>query len=143
MNSEEKKKRLPLWLYPSTLNIVDDSLKKNNCKSRSEYIEKAVLFYSGYINTQNASEYLPNTLASLLSGIVQTTEDRLARVTFKLALEVCMMMHVMAELNDLPESYLNKLRGKCAKEVKKSIGAVNLISAVNSHDEFNRAESGD
>ena len=52
-------------------------------------------------------------------------------------------MHVFAELNELPDTYLNKLRGKCVREVKKSIGAVNLNTAVNSHDEFNSENMGD
>ena len=141
--SDELKKKSAFWLHPDTKNKIVELYKKDNCSSQSEFIEKAVLFYSGYIHTQNAGDFLPKTLSSMLTGIVQTTEDRISRVTFKLALEVCMMMHIFAELNDLPEEYLNKLRGKCVKEVKKSIGAVNLISAVNSHDEFNFAESGD
>ena len=142
MNPDNKKKHA-FWLHPEVKNRIVESYRKDNCSSQSEFIEKAVLFYSGYISAQDASEYLPKALASLLSGIVQTTEDRLARVTFKLALEVCMMMHVMAELNDLPDDYLSKLRGKCVKEVKKSIGSVSLEKAVYRHDEFNPENIGD
>ena len=142
MNDDVKKKSA-FWLNPETKNMIIELYKKDNCSSQSEFVEKAVLFYSGYIHTQNTGSFLSQTLSSMLTGIVQTSEDRLARVTFKLALEVCMMMHIFAELNELPEAYLNKLRGKCVKEVKKSIGAVNLNNAVKIHDEFNRDEVGD
>jgi hypothetical protein len=47
-----------------------------------------------------------------------------------------MMMHVIAETTELSDSYLTKLRGRCVKEVKKSIGTVRLDTAVSSHDEF-------
>jgi len=136
MASTETKTRIPLWLYPGTLALVDESFKNENCKSRSEFIEKAILFYSDYITMKSAGDFLPKTLSSILSGIVQTTEDRVARLLFKLAVEQCMMMHVIAETSELPERYLEKLRGKCVKEVKKSIGAVRFDSAVGGHDEF-------
>jgi metal-responsive CopG/Arc/MetJ family transcriptional regulator len=42
--TEENKKRIPLWLYPSTLESVDRWQQQDNCKSRSEFIEKAVRF---------------------------------------------------------------------------------------------------
>ncbi|WP_211237012.1 hypothetical protein [Aneurinibacillus terranovensis] len=48
--TEENKKRIPLWLYPSTLESVDRWQQQDNCKSRSEFIEKAVRFYCGYIS---------------------------------------------------------------------------------------------
>ena len=136
MNNEIKKK-YAFWMHSDIKNMIMELYKKDNCSSQSEFIEKAILFYGGYINTQNASEYLPKSLASLISGIVQSSEDRIARVLFKLALEECMMMHIFAELNELPDAYLNKLRGKCVREIKKSIGAISLNTAVNSHDEFN------
>ncbi|MCL2697558.1 MAG: hypothetical protein FWE74_05705 [Oscillospiraceae bacterium] len=141
MNNDLKKKSA-FWLHPHVKNKIMELYKKDNCSSQSEFVEKAVLFYSGFIHTQNAGDFLPKTLASMLTGIVQTTENRISRVTFKLALEICMMMHIIAELNELPENYLTKLRGKCVKEVKKSIGAVNFESVVKSHDEFNCEEVG-
>ena len=133
---EEKKERLPLWLYPRTTKLMDGSLKEDNCKSRSEFIEKAVLFYHGYIMAQNAQNYLPLSLSNAITGTVQTSENRVARLLFKLSVEMCMMMHILAETSELPDGYLDKLRGKCVKEVKKSVGAVRLDNAVQTHDEF-------
>ena len=142
MNDDVKKKSA-FWLTADTKNKIMELYKKDDCSSQSEFIEKAVIFYSGYIHAQNTGVFLPQTLSSMIEGIIKATENRLARVTFKLALEVCMMMHIFAELNELPEAYLNKLRGKCVKEIKKSIGALNLNNAVKSHDEFNRDEMSD
>jgi len=137
------KKKYAFWMRADVKDKIVELYKKDNCSSQSEFIEKAVLFYSDYIMLQNAGDFLPKTLASMISGIVQTTEDRISRVIFKLALEESMLMHIIAELNELPEPYLNKLRGKCAKEIKRSIGSVNLGVAVNTHDEFSREEIGD
>ena len=44
--ADETKKRIPLWLYPSTIECMNAILEKVNCKSRSEFIEITILFYS-------------------------------------------------------------------------------------------------
>jgi len=123
---EEKKDRLPLWLYPSTIETLDKVFPQNNCKSRSEFIEKAVRFYCGYISAADALEFLPTAITSAVSGAVQSSENRMARLMFKLAVEMSIMMNVVAAGADLDEVNLTRLRGKCVEDVKKSIGAINF-----------------
>ena len=45
----ENKKKFALWMYPDTLEKVEEIYRKDNCASRSEFIEKAVKFYIGYL----------------------------------------------------------------------------------------------
>jgi metal-responsive CopG/Arc/MetJ family transcriptional regulator len=75
--NEEIKTRIPLWLYPSTIEGVDAILEKDNCKSRSEFIEKAIRFYSGYIAAEDGMKYLPTAITSAMSGIVSSSENRM------------------------------------------------------------------
>ncbi len=124
--TEETKDRIPVWLYPSTLECMDALLELDNCKSRSEFIEKAVRLYSGYIAGEKGAMFLPTAITSAMSGIVSTTENRIARVMFKLAVEMSMMMNILASTADVDENTLRRLRGKCVSDVKKSIGAVNF-----------------
>ena len=35
---DETKTRIPVWLYPSTLEALDRAMEMSNCKSRSEFI---------------------------------------------------------------------------------------------------------
>ena len=124
--AEENKKRIPLWLYPETIKKTDELFPKDNCKSRSEFIEKAIHFYSGYITSGENNKYLPSAITSTLSGIVESSENRIARLLFKLAVEMSMMMNILASTADVDENTLRRLRGKCVSDVKKSIGAVNF-----------------
>ena len=39
---EEVKTRIPVWLYPSALEVVDQMVERGNWKSRSEYRGNAV-----------------------------------------------------------------------------------------------------
>ena len=47
------KVKFALWLTPETREIVETHFQ-NEGGSRSEYIEEAIRFYSGYLDTQNA-----------------------------------------------------------------------------------------
>jgi len=124
--TEETKGRIPLWLYPSTIESMDALLEKDNCKSRSEFIEKAIRFYSGYISAEDSMKFLPTAITSAMSGIVGTSENRIARVLFKLSVEMSMMMNILASNAEVDEALLLKLRGKCVSDVKKSIGSINF-----------------
>ena len=116
----EVKTRIPVWLYPSTLEVMDRAMKIANSKSRSEYLEKAALFYAGYVSGQDATAYLPPALASVLRGTVQDTENRICRLLFKLAVEQDMVMNVLAAGMEIPDEQLKALRGRCVQDVKKT-----------------------
>lgn len=128
--SAEIKTRIPVWLYPSTLEVMDRAAETAGCKSRSEYLEKAALFYAGYVSGQDAIDYLPSALTSALRGIVHDSENRTCRLLFKLAVEMDMMMNVLAAGMEIPEEDLERLRGRCVREVKSTNGTVTLKDAV-------------
>ena len=120
------KKRIPVWLYPKTLQQMDDCLNKGNCKSRSEYIERALQFYNGYLLAKESSSYLPIAFTSAMSGIVEASENRTSRLLFKLTVELSMLMNLYAAQNEVEQEVLTKLRGKCIQDVKRTNGAINL-----------------
>lgn len=126
----EIKTRIPVWLYPSTLEVVDRAAEAAGCRSRSEYLEKAALFYAGYISSQDAIAYLPPALVSALRSTIQATEERISRLMFKLAVEQDMVMNVLAAGMEISEDTLHSLRGRCVQNVKKTNGAVTLDKAV-------------
>ena len=124
------KQKFALWIHPETQDMVRTLYKSDNCKSRSEFIEKAVRFYCGYLSAQNAVDILPLAITSAVSGAVQSSENRMARLLFKLAVEMSMMMNVVASGADVDDVSLKRLRGKCVDDVKKSIGSVNFDEAL-------------
>lgn len=128
---KEKKIRIPLWLYPSVEDKIMKNFEADNCKSPSEFIEKAIIFYCGYLASEEYKQYLPNVIISTMQGSLDSFEDRMATLLFKIAVELCMMLHVTAATNQIDESTLTKLRGLCVDEVKKLRGSVRLENAVN------------
>ena len=146
---KEKKIRIPLWIYPSVEDRIMKNFEADNCKSPSEFIEKAIIFYCGYLASEEYKQYLPNVLVSTLQGSLEeykqylpnvlvstlqgsldSFEDRIATLLFKIAVELCMVLHVTAATNQIDEDTLSRLRGLCVNEVKRLRGSVRLDDAV-------------
>lgn len=127
---KEFKRRFQLWLKPSVLQMADDLYEKDNCGSRSEFIEKAIQFYAGYLYGESAGDYLPKILISTLKGILNESDSRISRVLFKLAVEQAITMNVVAATCNISREQLEKLRGTCVSQVKRSNGAYSFEDAL-------------
>ena len=127
---DEIKARIPVWLYPSTIEVMDRALETANCKSRSEVLEKAALFYAGYVSGQDACEFLPAALTAAMRGTIHESENRTSRLLFKLAVELDMVMNVLAAGMEIPQEDLDRLRGRCVRDVKSTNGSISLKDAV-------------
>ena len=95
-NRKELKRKFALWIKESTLDMVQNIYKEDNCSSRSEFIEKAIIFYVGYLSSNDNSQYLPNVVTSTLKSIVAESDNRMSRLIFKLAVELAMTMNIIA-----------------------------------------------
>ena len=127
---KETKTRIPVWIVPSVNAEVAALFEQDNCRSPSEFIEKAVGFYCGYLRADTGSPYLSRVLTTTMRGMLDSFEDRQASLLFKLAVEMAMMLHVTAAANEVEPETLIRLRGRCVQEVKTLRGAVSLDDAV-------------
>lgn len=75
---QEAKRRFQLWIKPSTLAIAEQFYRPDNCSSKSEYIEKAVLFYSGYLSSNQSQDYLGKIKSSDGKRIQRELEKAMA-----------------------------------------------------------------
>ena len=124
------KNKFALCAYPETLERVEKLYREDGCKSRSEFIEKAINFYCGYLTAENYREYFPSVIVSTVKGSLDSFENRMASLLFKTAVELSMMLHITAANYDIDEEMLSRLRGMCVKEVKRLHGTVSLDDAV-------------
>lgn len=128
-NRKEVKRKFALWIKQSTIDMVEGIYKEDNCSSRSEFIEKAIIFYVGYLSSNDNSQYLPNVVTSTLKSIVAESDNRMSRLIFKLAVELAMTMNIIASANEIDRETLTKLRGECVKEVKRLNGSFSFDDA--------------
>ena len=45
---DDVKVKFPLYVFPETMQKIDMLYEAHNCKSKTEFIEKAIRFYCGY-----------------------------------------------------------------------------------------------
>jgi len=122
--------RTAVWLYPETIEKMDGLLEMDNCKSRSEFIDKALNFYIGYLVSDNTTGYLSKILISAMQGILKETENRNASNLFRLSVEMSMMMNILAAGLEINDEELRSLRGRCVQQVKKTRGKVSMEEAI-------------
>ena len=134
-NSEvdnDKKQTFGLQIFSETMQLVSKLYEDDNCRSRSEFIEKAIRFYCGYLLNRetSATEFIAPQLAVITEGIVKGSEQKLSRAIFKLAVEVGALTHMLAAINEVDDETLKKLRVMCIDEVKRINGIINFEKAV-------------
>ena len=127
---KEKKDRHTVWLSSDAWSQVENRYTKDNCSTKNEYIEKAIRFYTGYLDTQNAISYLPRVLADVLEGKLDALGSRIGKLLFKLAVEQDMNSNIMAAVNEISLDDLEKLRVHCIRDVKQTHGEITLEDAV-------------
>lgn len=122
----EGKIKFPLWIAPETKEIVAESFRQDNCKSMSEFIEKAILFYDGYLHARHAEYYLPRVLGSALQGTLGLFGDRIGKLLFKQAVECNITNHIIAADTDMDLDTYERLRGRSLREVKQTKGEISF-----------------
>ena len=105
--TDEKIKFL-MRIDPDTDRKIKAAMPLANCRSQNEFVEKALQFYCDYAASQDCFSVLPPILA----------------------VEMDMMMNVLAAAMEIPEEQLRELRGRCVQEVKKTHGMISLDDAV-------------
>lgn len=124
------KKKTTIWLYPEVINRMDGWLEVDNCASRSEFVDKALRFYMGYLATEDTSEYLSDGLLATVRGVTTENNNRLSRLLFKLCVELNMAMHTVAAHFDVDDLDRQELRQFAEDEVKRANGQVSFDKAL-------------
>ena len=127
--TKEKVKFL-MRIDPDTDRKIKAAMPSTNCRSQNEFVEKALQFYCSYLTTQDTTKFLPPIFLEAMRGTLQCSEDRIARLLFKLTVEMSMMMNVLAIGLEIDASQMDQLRGQCIQAVKKSNGSISFKGTV-------------
>lgn len=126
----ENKTKFALWVYPQTLKDVGTHYQHDNCKSQSEFIEKAIRFYIGYLDEEKSVNYISPMITETVKAQINGTEQRLARLLFKVAVELGKLSHILAAANEIEDETLSKLNAMCIEEVRRINGIISAEDAV-------------
>ena len=130
MAEKELKRKFALWIRPSLLEEVDSLYKSDNCASRSEFMEKALRFYMGYLSSQENQDYLADVIPSTVKGIVDESSNRMGRLLFKMAVEQAVTSNILAAVCEVDYQELERLRNQCIQQIRKTNGMISFDEAL-------------
>lgn len=122
--------RHTIWLSDDAWHKVNCHYREDNCTFHNEYIEKAIRFYTGYLDTQNASAYLPRILSDVLEGKLEALGSWMGRLLFKLAVEQGVTANILASEINADMDVVEKVRSRCVREVKQINGEIKFEDAL-------------
>lgn len=124
------KEKMAVYFQPETIMKIEQEYREDNCASKTEFIEKAVKFYIGYLRQQEKVNYLSPMITETVKAQINGTEQRLARLMFKVAVELGKLSHMTAAMNDVDDEILKSLHVMCITEVRKINGIIDYEDAV-------------
>lgn len=130
MSLPKNKEKFALWVRPTTMQGVRENYREDNCRSQSEFIENAILFYLGYLTADKPKSFLPSMFLSTMKGIVAESDNRTSGLLFKIAVELAILQNLIAATNEVDELTMTKLRGECIREVKRIHGIFTMEKAM-------------
>ena len=126
MSSNADKRKFSIRVDTKLLELCDEYIEKTDTLNRTELIEKALKFYISYLTSKKIEDYLLQSLSSVLTSTVHDSENRIARIIFKMAVELSKLSHIIAYSHNVDEHTMQKLHVKCLDEVKRINGTVNF-----------------
>ncbi len=124
------KAQMTIWIQPDTKEMVETHYKADLCASRTEFIEKAIRFYTGFLDTKHAELYLPRALADMLEGKLTSLGNRIGSLLFKLSVENAMVANILSYQSDINEGTLRELQVKCTQDVMRTNGKISFEDAL-------------
>ena len=101
------KEKVAVYFHPEKIMKSEQEYQEDNCASKTEFIEKAVKFYIGYLRQQEEVNYLSPMITETVKAQIKGTEQRLARLLFKVAVELGKLSHITAAINDVDLSLIH------------------------------------
>ena len=127
--------RHTVWLSPEAWDRVESHYRTDNCTTKNEYIEKAIRFYSGYLEAGSDASYLPRVLAGVLEGKLTAFGSRIGSLLFKLAVNDGMLTALAADTIDIDQPTLDRLRSQCVRDTRQIHGVIDLQDAVQARED--------
>ena len=114
--------RLNFRMTDETAAKIERWYQEDNCRSKNEFIEKAVNCYADML-AAGESTTLPRAVQSAIDARL---EDRIASLLYKQAVEMDMAMSILLQSLNVSEEVLRQERAKSIAAVKRTNGQLRL-----------------
>ena len=123
MNKDEN--RLNFRMKPETAEKLEHWYKADHCRSRNEFVEKAVNFYADALAAENSTT-LPLAIQTAIDARLKLFEDRMASILYKQTVEMDMAISILLQSVNVDESVLRQERAKSIAAVRHTNGRLRM-----------------
>ena len=117
--------RLNFRMTDETASKIERWYQENNCRSKNEFVEKAVNCYTDML-AAGESTTLPRAVQSAIDNRLKLFEDRISSLLYKQAVEMDMMTSLVLQSLNVSEEVLRQERAKSIAAVKKTNGQLRM-----------------
>ena len=117
--------RLNFRMTDETATKIERWYQVDNCRSKNEFIEKAVNCYADML-AAGESATLPRAVQSAIDSRLKLFEDRIVALLYKQTVEMDMAMSILLQSLNVSEEVLRQERAKSIAAVKRTNGQLRL-----------------
>lgn len=121
MSKTKQDRKMTIRMSELTAFRLERDYRLDGSRSKNEFIERAIVHALDTLEAEQ-SQTLPVALRSAIDGRLGLFEDRIAKLLFKLAVEMDMGLNALLDYLKIDPDYIHKLRARSAKEVKSTNG---------------------
>ena len=133
--STETKNRIAVRMDQETSRRLEQWYLADNCKSKNEFILKAMNFYIDHLEIQDNKTLLPMAIPSAIDGRLGVLEDHIARREFTREVELDLLIGIIADSFEFDRDDLKRRRTQSVRNVKATNGLISLEKRVHSRQE--------
>lgn len=104
--------------------------EKLGLRSKNDFIRDAVDFYIEWLENSHTEKFLTPALESVIGGKIRDSEERLARLLFKLAVDQNLMAHIVGDGCEYSAQYLEQMRLRSVREVSSTNGTLSAAKII-------------
>ena len=136
--STETRDRIAVRMDQKTSRRLEQWYLADKCKSKNEFILKAMNFYIDHLEIKDNKSLLPMAIMSAIDGRLSRLEDYIARRDFTRCVEQDMTNGIIAEAFQMDEDALKRIRAQSVRNVKATNGLISLEKYARSRQEQDR-----
>ena len=136
----ETKSRLTFRPSDETRQRIEQWYKADNCNSLNDFIEKAVNNYIDRLEIHDDNCLLPIAISSAINGRLGLLEKNLSSLSFNHAVELDMIVSIVAEAFNFSREDMKQLRAQSVKNVRNTNGRISLEKRTQQRDEYEMDE---
>ena len=99
--------------------------------SRNEFVREAVEFYLEWLNRESSEKFLTPALESVVEAKLRDTEERLARILFKMAVDQNVLAYAVVTDAYYDKVDVESMRLQAVNELKTTNGTLDVLRILN------------